>query len=91
MKRRPKNVVVSFLNETFCWWNFLVAEEVLDDERKKERKKPPHLLNKRDDDISEAATMCDKKDKTNLNVQLVLEDFFGLANSRHRAWGHRDR
>ena len=42
MKRRPKNVVVSFLNETFCWWNFLVAEEVLDDERKKERKKPPH-------------------------------------------------
>jgi hypothetical protein len=58
-------------------------------ERKKGRNHP--ILNKRDDDISEAATMCDKKDKTNLNVQLVLEDFFGLANSRHRAWGHRDR
>ena len=60
----------------------------VDDERKKERKKPPRT--KRDDDISKAM-MCNKKDKTNLNVQLVLEDFFGLANSRHRAWGHRDR
>tara|TARA_B100000482_G_scaffold107383_1_gene77453 strand:+ start:243 stop:377 length:135 start_codon:yes stop_codon:yes gene_type:complete len=40
MKRRPKNVVVSFLNEHRTMEIFIVVEEVLDDERKKERNHP---------------------------------------------------
>jgi hypothetical protein len=39
MKRRPKNVVVSFLNEHRTMEFFIVVEEG-DDERKKERNHP---------------------------------------------------
>ena len=52
MKRRPKNVVVSFLNEHRTMEIFIVVEEVLDDERKKET--TPCRRTKRDDDISKA-------------------------------------
>jgi hypothetical protein len=53
MKRRPKNVVVSFLNEHRTMEFFIVVEE---GETMKERKKEttPCRRTKRDDDISKA-------------------------------------